>query len=125
MLSLIINKNKNLKQLYLVFLKSILNDHIKHIQVTRNTLSIKATSSKLYSVLHFLKSHAQTQFKMLIDIICYDRPGNKFRFTIIYSLLSLDNNYRTFIKTKIKEKSPVVPTVLFLFPGAGWLEREV
>lgn len=125
MLSLIINRNKNLKQIYIVFLKSILNNHIKHIQVIRNSLSIKATSNNLYSVLHFLKSHAQTQFKILVDIICYDRPGHKFRFTVIYSLLSLDNNYRTFVKTKIKEQRPIAPTIVFLFPSAGWLEREV
>ena len=125
MLSLIIRKNKSLKKLYVVFLKSILNNHIKHIQVIKNNLSIKTTRAKLYSVLHFLKSHSQTQFKIFVDLICYDRPGHKFRFTVIYSLLSLDNNYRAFVKTKVKEKRPILSTVVSLFPNAGWLEREV
>lgn len=125
MLALLLSRNRDLKKLYIVFLHSILNRHIKKVQVVRNILVIKTVVSKLYAVLNFLKCHTLTQFKLLVDIVCYDTPGQNFRFSLIYNLLSLDNNYRVFIKTKVFEKSPFIDTVTSLFPGAGWLEREV
>lgn len=61
----------------------------------------------------------------MTDILCYDYPGKKFRFSIVYNLLSLDLNYRIKVFTKLKEKIPLISTITPLYSGAGWLEREV
>jgi NADH:ubiquinone oxidoreductase subunit C len=119
MLSLIINRNKELKKLYIVFLNSILNRHIKKVQIVRNVLVIKTVVSKIYGLLNFLKSNTLTQFKVLVDLVCYDLPGQKYRFSLVYNLLSIDNNYRAYVKTKVLEKTPFTYSISSLFPGSG------
>lgn len=125
MLSLILTKNIYLKKNYIIFLKSILNTYIKNIRIKSNDIWLKCISKNLYTLNLFFSKNTLGQFKVLTDIACYDCPGKNFRFGLVYNVLSLNLNYRLFIQTKIKEKSPVISTLTGLYPGAGWLEREV
>jgi NADH:ubiquinone oxidoreductase subunit C len=54
-----------------------------------------------------------------VDLIAYDSPGKKFRFSLIYNLLSVDYNSRILICTKVIEKLPVIPSITSVFSGAG------
>jgi len=125
MLALILIKSKNLKKKYLVFLKIILNKYIKKVHVKSNLLYIKTLAGYIYPIALFLKNHTASQFKTLVDIIAYDKPGNKFRFTLIYILLSIDLNYRIKIELKLTEKNPIVSSLIPIYSSVGWLEREV
>lgn len=125
MLSLILTKSNYLKKKYIVFLKCILNMYIKNIRIKSNDIVIQCINESLYSTLLFFNKNTLGQFKLLTDIVCYDCPGKEFRFGLIYNLLSLNLNYRLFLQTKIKEKIPLISTITGLYPGAGWLEREV
>src|SRR5690606_12416989 len=46
------------------------------------------------------------------------------RFEVVYQLLSLRRNARVRVKVATDAKTPV-PSVVSLFPSAGWFEREV
>jgi NADH dehydrogenase (ubiquinone) Fe-S protein 3 len=72
----------------------------------------------------FLKSHINTQFKVLIDVTAVDYPSRALRFEIVYNLLSISYNARIRIKTCIDETTPVA-SVTELYSSAGWWEREV
>lgn len=122
---MLLNKNLYIKKLYVVFLKTILNKYIKSAQLNYNSINFKTSNTNVYNLLLFLNKHSLGQFKVLVDIICYDSPNSKYRFSIIYNLLSIDYNYRIKVLSKIKESSPIISTVTALFPGSGWLEREV
>ena len=52
-------------------------------------------------------------------------PGKKFRFSVIYNLLSQGYNSRLLLLTKVTERSPALASLLPLYAGCGWLEREV
>jgi NADH:ubiquinone oxidoreductase subunit C len=119
MLSTITYRSKFLKKKYIVFLKSILNKYIKKVHLKFNNIYIKTLSDYIYVLLLFLKNNTACQFKSLVDIICYDCPGKKYRFSIIYNLLSLDLNYRLKVQIKLKEKLPIISTVTGIYPGAG------
>lgn len=125
MLSILLLKNKRLKIKYIAFLNNILFRYIKNVQLKKNSLYLKTLKDYIYIILIFLKKHTLGQFKILTDILCYDYPGKKFRFSIVYNLLSLDLNYRIKVFTKLKEKIPLISTITPLYSGAGWLEREV
>lgn len=125
MLSILLLKNKRLKIKYIAFLNNILFRYIKNVQLKKNSLYLKTLKDYIYIILIFLKKHTLGQFKILTDILCYDYPGKKFRFSIVYNLLSLDLNYRIKVFTKLKEKIPLISTIAPLYSGAGWLEREV
>ena len=109
MLNLILIKSKKLKKNYLVFLKAILNKYIKKVHVKSNTLYIKTLSGYLYPLALFLKNHTAGQFKTLVDIVAYDKPGNKFRFTLINILLSLEPVKMQLVGEKILNKSDKSP----------------
>ena len=98
---------------------------IKQIQIKNQSLEIKTTNTNIYPLSLFLKKHSSCQYKTLVDLIAYDCPGKHFRFMLLYNLLSIDYNSRIIVCTKLIEALPVITTVVPLFSGASWLEREV
>lgn len=64
------------------------------------------------------------QFKVLTDLVVYDRPSFKSRFTVLYNLLSEDLNSRVIVCTFTNEVLPL-ESITKIFKGAGWFEREV
>ena len=79
----------------------------------------------IYPLSLFLMKHSVCQYKTLIDVIAYDLPSYEYRFVLIYNLLSIDYNSRILLCTKLIEAMPVVTTLVPIFAGASWLEREV
>jgi NADH:ubiquinone oxidoreductase subunit C len=61
---------------------------------------------------------------MCVDIVVYDQPGKKFRFTIIYYLISLVYNSRFHIVSQIGGLQGI-ETIFMLYKSANWSEREV
>lgn len=51
-------------------------------------------------------------------------PRPESRFAVVYHLLSLSNNVRLRVKTFLDEDYPVVDSVVDLWNGANWFERE-
>jgi NADH:ubiquinone oxidoreductase subunit C len=115
----------NLQKKTLIFLLQITRGLIKQIQIKNQILEIKTSNSNIYSLSLFLKKHSTCQYKTLVDLVACDFPGKSFRFFLIYNLLSIDYNSRIIICTKVLEKLPITPTLIPIFSGAGWLEREV
>jgi NADH-quinone oxidoreductase subunit C len=44
---------------------------------------------------------------------------------VIYSLLSITKGHRLWVKCFANDSSPEVPSVVSIWKGANWLEREV
>ena len=63
-------------------------------------------------------------YQQLVEIAGADYPERAERFEVNYCLLSLTRNRRIRVKATTDEASPV-PSVVGLWPVAGWLEREV
>jgi len=59
-----------------------------------------------------------------MDICGVDWPERPERFDVVYNLLSLKHNQRIRVKVAVREDEPV-PSVVGIFPSAGWYEREV
>jgi len=59
-------------------------------------------------LLVFFKYDWYHQFKVCVDLVGYDRPGKKYRFTVIYYLLSLVFNNRLHIITQTDELTGLV-----------------
>jgi NADH-quinone oxidoreductase subunit C len=78
-----------------------------------------------YEVLEFLK--LKRGFDMLIDITCVDYlnyPGAKDRFGLVYLLADTESNERITIRAMVNDPQPAVRSVVGLWEGANWLERE-
>lgn len=67
-------------------------------------------------------------FDMLADITCVDYlayRGATDRFGLVYLLANTATNQRLTIRVMLNEPELAVPSVVPLWEGANWLEREV
>jgi NADH-quinone oxidoreductase subunit C len=71
----------------------------------------------------FLRDHPRCQFWSFIDVTAIDWPGREPRFDVVYHLLSPKQNRRIRVKSAVGEDEPV-PSIIGVFPGADWFERE-
>jgi NADH-quinone oxidoreductase subunit C len=78
---------------------------------------------RLHETCRFLKE--ELHFIYLNDVFGTDRFTSDERFEVIYHLLSLRHHLRIFLKVRVEEESPVLPTVTDLWKSANWNEREV
>jgi NADH:ubiquinone oxidoreductase subunit C len=115
---------KRVQRFYMSYLSRFFAGVPNSITLKNNGLEIKIPSKYIYFVLNFLKNHTQSQCKFLVDLIVYDIPGKKFRFTLVYSLLSVRYNSRIQVFTRVSEGC-LVDSVQKIFKSVRWLEREV
>ena len=67
-------------------------------------------------------------FDMLVDVTCVDYlhyRGANDRFGLVYLLANVAQNQRLAVRTFVNDPDPTVPSVVDLWEGANWLEREV
>jgi NADH-quinone oxidoreductase subunit C len=80
----------------------------------------------LCAALRLLKE--ELSFNLLIDVTCVDYldyPGARDRFGLVYLLANASTNERVTVRTFVNEPRPTVPSIVPLWEGANWLEREV
>ena len=94
------------------------------VQLNQKDISIIVKKAHLLSVLFFLKNHIKYQFKVLTCISGVDYPENKYRFKLVYELLSVRYNTRIKLKVFTHELMPV-ESVTKIFCAAGWYESEI
>nr|YP_009688826.1 NADH dehydrogenase subunit 9 [Cafileria marina]QEF30250.1 NADH dehydrogenase subunit 9 [Cafileria marina] len=107
---------------YSIFIKKIFPS-VK-LFINKNELFIKTKKDLLYTLILFLKKNTNSRFDMLIDICAVDYPEKKFRFEIIYNLLSIQYNTRINVIINIEDNIPV-KSITSIYKNANWLEREV
>ena len=80
--------------------------------------------SSLLFVLQNLKLHSLFQFNSLICVSGIDLLGLRYRFCVVYELLSLPFNYRIRLKIFLNEFS-LVNSIADIFVNCVWWEREI
>ena len=86
-------------------------------------LTITTRRDTVVRLLKFLRDDPACLFKGIVDICGADYPEREERFEVIYHLLSFRHNRRVRIKLSTDEHTPV-PSVISVFEGANWYERE-
>jgi len=85
---------------------------------------IFSTGQTLIKFLKFFKNHILYQFKILTCISGVDYPSNKYRFQVIYELLTIRYNFRIKIKIFVNELMSV-DSCNHIFLTSGWYECEI
>lgn len=88
---------------------------------TLGELTLWCECKDLTQVATFLKKESNLLFEQLMDVCGVDYPGRTPRFDVVYHFLSLRFNQRIRL---IVETDTAVPSLVPLFPSAGWWERE-
>ena len=96
---------------------------ILKIQIHQKEISLIVRRNHLIPVLTFLKNHVKYQFKILTCISGVDYPSNKYRFKVVYDLLSVRYNTQLRIKVLTNELMPI-ESCGSVFAAADWYESE-
>ena len=73
------------------------------------------------------RCHADSklQFNLLTDATCVDRYPVEPRFELNYHLVSIPRRDRVRLQVRLNGQDPVVDSLVPVWPGANWLEREI
>ncbi len=87
--------------------------------------TILVPADRLLAVGAALRDGPPFRFTVLVDIVGVDLLPAEPRFEVNYSLVAVDVPARLRIKVRVGGEQPRLPSVVGIWPSAGFLEREV
>ena len=105
-------------------LKARFGDLISEPAEFRGEITVKlADAERIAEVCGFAKT--ELGFNYLVDISSVDNYGDDPRWTVVYHLRNLANGAELRIKTDVSEEKSELPTIIGVWRGADWHEREI
>jgi NADH-quinone oxidoreductase subunit C len=92
--------------------------------IAHGELTITVPPGDIVAAVKVLRDDERCRYVSIIDVTAVDWPGRERRFDVIYHLLSPGHNRRIRVKIEVGEATPVT-SIIGVFPGADWFEREV
>ena len=92
----------------------------------RGQSRVVLAKAKLLDGMRFLKD--ERKFDLLVDVTCVDYLNYRDatdRFGLVYLLANTITNERLTVRVFVNEPDLTVPSMVPLWAGANWLEREV
>ncbi|MCB1948473.1 MAG: NADH-quinone oxidoreductase subunit C [Burkholderiales bacterium] len=128
--------DKNRHEVLAESLTRILAERLVSLHKLFDELTIVIRAKDVHSVSEVLRDHEDLGFDTLVDLcgVDYSTYGdetnalgqsNGRRFAVVYHLLSVSHNHRLRMKVFAEETEfPAVDSVMKIWPGANWFERE-
>ena len=91
----------------------------------RGEITIVVPKELLCATAKYCKENPDLNFNLLSDVTCVDRFPIEPRFELNYQLVSIPRRERIRLRTAVTAETPVVDSLMPVWPGANWLEREV
>lgn len=112
------------KELLVEKLKSRFGNSIKEVSEFHGDLSITTDKDSIVKVGKFLKEEDEFQFIMCKDVTAIDWATRKNRFTVVYHIYSLKNNFNLRLKANIEDEPWQIESVTSVWESSNWYERE-
>jgi len=90
----------------------------------RGDLTAQLAPAALVEVCTFLRDDPACAFDFLSDLTAVDYIGATPRFELVYHLCSLSKHQRLRLKARVPEEQPRIASLVSVWRGADWLERE-
>jgi NADH-quinone oxidoreductase subunit C len=101
----------------------LFSDAIEKVVVDRGELNLFIKAARLVDVAKILRD--QLRFEMCVGVNGIHFPEETSReLHAVYSLLSITRNQRIRLEVCVSEKEPHIPSVVDVWAGANWHERE-
>ena len=104
-------------------LRERFGDDVLETHDFRGDETVAVRSTRILEVLRFLKDDPELDFDFLSDLCGVHYPEREYQYEVVYHLYSFARNRRLRVKARILEGS-ACPSVVELYRGANWLERE-
>ncbi len=105
-------------------LTGALPQSIQRYRLAHGELTLFAKAADIVKVMAFLRDDPGCEFISFLDATAVDWPARDKRFDVVYHLLSPTKNRRIRVTIAVGEDEPV-DSIIGVFPGANWFEREV
>jgi len=99
-------------------------------RVAHGELTIEVSKENLVQISQILRDDPELAFDAIIDVCGVDystyegAKERQSRFASVYHLLSVTNNHRIRVRTWLDDDFPIVDSVVSIWKGANWFERE-
>ncbi len=97
---------------------------VADIKTFRDQVFVSVKSGKIIDICRYLYEDPDIFMNFLSDLCGVDYPGRTHRFEVVYSLYSIKHNHRIILKALILEDNPAIDSVVQIWSGANWHERE-
>jgi NADH-quinone oxidoreductase subunit C len=101
------------------------DDAVAGTRFAHEQATLEVAPGTVRDVIEYLKDHADKPFPLLMSLHGCDYLPEEPRLGVHYQLLSTERLERLGVKTRVGVDEPTVPSVVDLFPGADFQEREV
>ncbi len=91
----------------------------------RGETTIVVPRNVLRAVAERCREDKDLQFNLLSDATCVDRFPLEPRFEVHYHLVSIPRRDRLRLQVRLSSDDLVVDSLVPVWPGANWLEREI
>jgi len=91
----------------------------------RGETTLVVARNVLRDVAERCRSDKDLQFNLLTDATSVDRYPLEPRFEVNYHLVSIPRSDRLRLQVRLSASDPVVDSLVSVWPGANWLEREI
>jgi NADH-quinone oxidoreductase subunit C len=92
--------------------------------IAHGELTLTVAPGDIVTVVKRLRDDERCRYVSIIDVTAVDWPSRERRFDVVYHFLSPSHNRRIRVKVEVGETTSV-PSIIDVFPGADWFEREV
>lgn len=105
-------------------LRAQFGEALQDVTEHRGDLAVRIPRDGAVEILRFLREDGETNYDMLMDLCGVDWLGREPRFDVVYHLYSIQNKHRVRVHVGVPEDDPVIDSVVGVWKGADWFERE-
>jgi NADH-quinone oxidoreductase subunit C len=98
---------------------------ISQVLERRGETTIVVPADLLRATAQQCRDNPNLNFNLLSDATCVDRYPVEPRFELNYQLVSISRLARLCLRTSVSLQNAVVDSLVPLWPGANWMEREI
>jgi NADH-quinone oxidoreductase subunit C len=98
---------------------------IEEVIEFRGETTVVVARKNLRSLAERCRDDQALQFNLLSDATCVDRFPMEPRYELNYQLVSIPLRQKVRIRVPLGGHDPVVDSMVPVWPGANWLEREI
>jgi NADH:ubiquinone oxidoreductase subunit C len=113
-----------LQSRFLLFLQSTVNKFLLQLSIEKDTYVVHVAPQFIIPFIFFVRLNKPNKFLSLTDIVSFDTLSGYRRFALCYNLLSMKNNIRLLVRTRLLDDD-TMKSITALYCNADWAEREV
>lgn len=102
-------------------LREILQEFQPDLGAALDEVVVTIPVNQVFEVGRRLRDDPRTSCDLLLCLSVVDYEDH---FEVVYHLYSLEKNHRFVVKTRVPYEAPHVPSLISIWPGADWYERE-